>query len=55
MEYPVSRSGLIMMVAILTLVWGGFAASVVYAIVRERRKAAEVHRQQSSAQGRRDG
>ena len=33
-----SRGGIIMMVVILTLVWGGFAASVVAAMIHERRK-----------------
>ena len=33
-----STGGVIMMVLVLTLVWGGFAAAVVVAMVHERRK-----------------
>ena len=33
-----SRGGMIMMVLVLTLVWGGFGAALVVAMIHERKK-----------------
>ena len=61
MEHPVSTGGIIMMVLVLTLVWGGFALSLVVAIIHERNKTisadeAGTGRETEPVQaGRRDG
>ncbi len=48
-----SRGGLVMMVVILALVWGGFAGALTAAILRERRRGEAAG--ESAASGAGDG